>query len=213
MTQSKLLYCKLCDYSSKQLHQHLKAVHHITCQEYRNMFNGDQAMQINFRLKPLNVKQLSQLAICGICGIEKKSITEHIKRVHNITLQQYRKIFTAQQGYRIRSIKSGISTLQAIDTGQRYSNKQIIDILNTCNIDITTGRGGTHIFYHKYPKLYLSIKDYTADIGRQLNLTLQQKINFIKYQKTKDDYLCKCKSKYSKNGYCRKCKPTFPTKQ
>lgn len=42
------LYCKLCNYSAKQLTQHIKATHKLTVAQYREQFGSDCIMQIGF---------------------------------------------------------------------------------------------------------------------------------------------------------------------
>jgi len=42
------LVCEICDYESKQLHQHLKSVHNMSSTEYRKLYGEDKQMQIGF---------------------------------------------------------------------------------------------------------------------------------------------------------------------
>jgi len=43
-----LLNCKLCDYKSKQLFQHIKSKHNMSVIDYRNIFGQTEIMQLNF---------------------------------------------------------------------------------------------------------------------------------------------------------------------
>ena len=43
-----MLQCKLCEYQSKQLHQHIQAIHKMSANEYRDIFGKDCIMQIGF---------------------------------------------------------------------------------------------------------------------------------------------------------------------
>lgn len=45
---SIVLTCELCNYTGKQLHQHIKAVHKLNAKQYREMFGADKIMQIGF---------------------------------------------------------------------------------------------------------------------------------------------------------------------
>lgn len=47
-----MLSCKLCTYTAKQLHQHIRVVHKMTSIEYRNIYGSSEIMQIGFN--PLN---------------------------------------------------------------------------------------------------------------------------------------------------------------
>jgi len=43
-----ILTCKICGYQSKQLFQHIKAMHKMTTQEYRDIYGQNEIMQIGF---------------------------------------------------------------------------------------------------------------------------------------------------------------------
>lgn len=43
-----MLSCKLCSYTAKQLHQHIRAVHKMSSSEYRHIYGSSEIMQVGF---------------------------------------------------------------------------------------------------------------------------------------------------------------------
>jgi len=64
MNSNKLI-CKICGYESKQLHQHIRAVHNISSAEYRGLFGTHQQMQVGFKppdtLPEINITQSNRV--------------------------------------------------------------------------------------------------------------------------------------------------------
>ena len=87
-----LLTCKYCGYQGKQLHQHLKAVHNQTIKEYREKFDEFEMSQIGFNPVPMQ-SPINGQVICKICNKEGKNLSQRIIYYHNMTIDQYRKLY------------------------------------------------------------------------------------------------------------------------
>lgn len=70
-----MLQCKICGYQTKQLHQHIKAIHNISTKEYRNIYDPNAMMQIGWSKpndkQPINSKA-SDIVKSGYIGITNK---------------------------------------------------------------------------------------------------------------------------------------------
>jgi hypothetical protein len=93
-----ILICKLCNYKSKQLHQHLKAVHKITSSDYRKLYGKNQKMQYNFN--PLNSNDNKSV---------DRTLSEKTKKYYN---NINTKLSNIHDTYTIQEIQYILSTKQ-----------------------------------------------------------------------------------------------------
>jgi hypothetical protein len=76
------LKCKLCDYTAKQLFQHLRAVHNISTQEYRERFGKDEVVQLNFNPSRSTVDVEHANYVRG--GYKKqKTLLQNVKQLYS----------------------------------------------------------------------------------------------------------------------------------
>jgi hypothetical protein len=179
---SDTLKCKLCDYESKQLFQHIKSTHNISVDEYRRMFGDSQKMQINFN-PPTSVIH--------------KNTSKGVK-------QSYVRIFDE-----LNNIK------------ELYSIKDTIELLKT-NFYYKSyfGKAKNRTLKKEKPKLYNSIYHHTeilenafSKLGRdKSNFNFVKRLIFLTEYDADISYLqCDCGKSYTWNSYCRYC-PTNPNR-
>lgn len=77
---NKQLICKECGYKSNQLHQHLKAIHNMTANEYREKYGENEIMQIGFKPYIRNVNEKSSQQVKG----GHSCIKNKINLIHDI---------------------------------------------------------------------------------------------------------------------------------
>ncbi len=171
-----LLKCELCDYTAKQLFQHIKVVHNISVDEYRNMFGVDKVMQINFN-PPMAVvdKKISTYVSSGHLKIKNK-----IKSINEIYSKD--------------------ETIRLLETEFYYKNY--------------FGKAKNRTLIKENPKLYKSIYYYTDILEKTFtkfnkdkgNFNFRNRLIFLVEINTDIEKLkCECGKTYTWNYYCRKC--------
>lgn len=172
------LICQICDYKSKQLHQHLKAIHNISVNDYRQRFGQNVLMQINTN-PPINKKPI------------------------NIKLSNYTK-----QSY--INIKEKLKSIVDL-----YNPTELKNILLDCDYyEQYIGYTKDRTLLKNDPKLYKSIYLHTDILLRKFkNVKLVERMKFIMHYDCDIEKLkCECGKTYTFNKYCRYCpepKKTF----
>jgi hypothetical protein len=171
-----LLKCELCDYTAKQLFQHIKVVHNISVDEYRDMFGVDKVMQINFNPP--------------IADVDKK-ISTYVSSGH-------------------LKIKNKIKSINEI-----YNKDETIELLKTkFYYKNYFGRAKNRTLIKENPKLYKSIYYHTNNLeyiftennkgDGNFNFT-KRLIFLVEFNTDIEKLKCECGKSYTWNSYCRKC--------
>jgi very-short-patch-repair endonuclease len=117
-----MVQCNVCDEVHKSLFQHLKKKHNISIQEY----NGDlysvayqedslekiRQGRINDGKKTRAAKQANPNYVsCKVCNRSFKHLTNHLKRVHSLSAEEYLKIYPngklASKSFKEMALKRG----------------------------------------------------------------------------------------------------------
>lgn len=173
---SDILKCKLCNYQSKQLFQHIKAVHDMTVEEYRNKFGKNEKMQINFNKREYKVD----------------------KKMSKCVKDGYNRIFNNLDN--IKDLYSIEDTLSLLNNDFYYKNY--------------FGKSKNRTLIRENPKLYKSIYHHTkilenefSKIGKcKSNYSFVKRMIFLVERNSNIDSLrCECGKTYTWNTYCRYC--------
>jgi hypothetical protein len=175
---------------------------------------------------------MCNLLKCEICNYQSKQLFQHIKSVHNLSVDEYRKLFgmdrkmqinfnppelSAKNKYNSDYVKNGYKKIKnKIECiNQIYSKDETIHLLNSLfYYKNYFGKAKNRTLINQNPKLYKSIYEHTKELEKiftennkyNSNFNFKQRLIFLVELNCEVDRLkCQCGRVYTWNNYCRKC--------
>jgi len=176
LLMSDTLKCKLCDYEAKQLFQHIKSVHGMTVDEYRNKFGKEEKMQINFNPPTvINDKKISNYVSDGYVRIFDE--LNDIKELYSIedTIELLNTDFYYKSYFGKAKNRTLIKENPKLYKSIYYHTEILEDVFSKL---------GKYKGNFNFVKKLIFLTEYNADISK-----LQ----------------CECGKTYTWNSYCRYC--------